>query len=78
MMNEGKLKSIISIFLKIPPEKISGNTQINNSVIKGSVLFHRMISRVNDAFSIEIEDYSQIDNYNDLIRLIEQDSKDTK
>ena len=64
MRNE--LRSILAKFLKIDQEQIDDDTVIDSSVVKGSVLFHRMISRVNDLYNIEILNYSSIKTYNDL------------
>ena len=69
-MHENKLKNIISKFVKLPPESIIEETIIDSSVLKGSVLFHRMISRVNDLYDIQIENYNQINSYKDLVKLI--------
>ena len=65
MNNEIKL--IISKFLKINESEINDETIIDSSVVKGSVLFHRMISRINDLFNVEITNYSSIKTYKDLI-----------
>lgn len=61
------LNIIISKFLKIPKSEINNQTIIDSSAVKGSVLFHRMISRINDLFNVEIINYSKIKNYKDLI-----------
>lgn len=71
-MDENKLKNIISKFVKLPPESITEETIIDNSVLKGSVLFHRMISRVNDLYDIQIENYNQIHTYKDLLKSINE------
>ena len=67
---DNDLKLILSKFLKISIEQISEDTIIDSSVLKGSVLFHRMISRVNDLYQIEIKDYPSIKTYQDLLREI--------
>ena len=53
-MNEEMLKKIVSVFIKKTPTVIQNNTVIDNSVIQGSVLFHRMISRINDFYKFEL------------------------
>ncbi len=71
-MNEAMLKKIVSVFIKKPINTIQNDTIIDNSVIQGSVLFHRMISRINDFYDIEIENYGDIGNYSNLLRIVQQ------
>ena len=71
-MHEDRIKIIIGKFLKVSPDLIKDDTIIDSSVLKGSVLFHRMISRINDACNVEIEDYASIKNYADIIKNIEK------
>ena len=66
-----ELKSILAKFLKITESEINNDTIIDSSVVRGSVLFHRMISRVNDLYNIEIINYSSIKTYKDLISEID-------
>lgn len=68
---ENELKSILAKFLKINKDQINDGTAIDSSVIQGSVLFHRMISRINDLYNIEILNYSLIKTYKDLISEID-------
>jgi len=68
---ENELKSILAKFLKINKDQINDGTAIDSSVLQGSVLFHRMISRVNDLYNIEILNYSLIKTYKDLISEID-------
>ena len=67
------LKKIVSVFLKNDPQEINDNTVIDNSAIRGSVLFHRMISRINDYYDVELEHYEKIKTFSDLSN--ELDSK---
>ena len=76
-MNEDMLKKIISVFIKKPPQNIDNDTIIDNSVIKGSVLFHRMVSRINDFFNIEIDNYQNIKNYSDILNIVKNKLKNT-
>ena len=69
-MNELLIKKVISVFLKKDPETIVEDTIIDTSVIQGSVLFHRMIARINDLLKIEIENYEKIHTYRDLLNQI--------
>jgi hypothetical protein len=66
-----ELKSVLAKFLKINKDQINDDTVIDSSVVKGSVLFHRMISRVNDLYNIEIVNYSSLKTYKDLISEID-------
>jgi len=66
-----ELKSILAKFLKITESEINNDTIIDSSVVRGSVLFHRMISRVNDLYNIEIINYSSIKTYKDLVSEID-------
>tara|TARA_B110000438_G_C15347573_1_gene450651 strand:- start:171 stop:401 length:231 start_codon:yes stop_codon:yes gene_type:complete len=72
-MNKQMLKKIVSVFLKNDPQEINDNTVIDNSAIRGSVLFHRMISRINDYYDVELEHYEKIKTFSDLSN--ELDSK---
>ena len=69
-MEENKIKIIIGKFLKVSPDYITEDTIVDSSVLKGSVLFHRMISRINDACNVEIKDYATIKSYADIIKKI--------
>jgi len=60
------LKEIICKFIKIDKESLSDDTIIDSSVLSGSVLFHRMISRINDLYDIEIINYTLIKTFGDL------------
>ena len=64
---EDKLKSVLAKFLKLEIDQITDDTIIDSSVVQGSVLFHRMISRVNDLYNIEIINYTSLKTYKDLI-----------
>ena len=66
-MSNQKIKKIVSVFLKTQPDKIMNDTVIDTSVIQGSVLFHRMIARINDSMNIEIENYDKIHTFQDLL-----------
>ena len=69
-MNELQIKKIISVFIKKDSKTIVEDTIIDTSVIQGSVLFHRMIARINDLLKIEIENYAKIHTYGDLLNQI--------
>ena len=66
-MSDLIIKKIVSVFLKTQPDKIMNDTIIDTSVIQGSVLFHRMIARINDQLNIEIENYDKIHTFQDLL-----------
>jgi len=71
-MNNTNLKKIVSKFTKIPIEDINDNTVIDNTVIRGSILFHRMISKINELYDVEIDSYDKIKNYEDLVISIQK------
>ena len=64
---QDELKTIIAKFLKIDRDEINNDTIIDSSVVQGSILFHRMISRINGLYNIEIINYSSLKTYKDLI-----------
>ena len=76
-MNEDILKKIVSVFIKKPSESITNSTAIDSSTIQGSVLFHRMISRINDSFQIEIDNYGELNNYEELCKIIKKKLEET-
>ena len=71
-MNENDVKIIVAKFLKVSSNSITGETIVDSSVLKGSVLFHRMISRINDICNVELKDYSSIRTYSDIIEAIKK------
>jgi len=70
-MDETNLKKIVGLFLKVNPNEINDVTIIDTSVLQGSVLFHRMISKINDLFQINLVG-GNIHTYSDLINEIER------
>lgn len=73
MLNEDEIiiiKEIVSKFLRTNVADINDDTLIDSSVMQGSVLFHRMISRINQIYSIEIDNYANIKTLRDLIKSI--------
>jgi hypothetical protein len=69
-MKENDVKVIVAKFLRINSDSINDETIVDSSVLKGSVLFHRMISRINDICNVEIKDYSSIRTYSNIIEAI--------
>ena len=74
-MNEEMLKKIVSTFIKVSPELITNETPIGKNIIQGSILFHRMISRINDHYKIDIQNYKNINYYSDLLKIIRDENK---
>jgi len=73
LLNEDEIiiiKEIVSKFLRTNVADINDDTLIDSSVMQGSVLFHRMISRINQIYSIEIDNYANIKTLRDLIKSI--------
>ena len=64
------IKKIVAVFLKVNPESIEDDTVIDNSAIQGSILIHRMISRINNLYDIQIDDHSNLKTFLDLINLV--------
>ena len=75
-MNENMIKKIVSKFIKKGPETINNDTIIDSSIIQGSILFHRMISRINDIYEIEIDNYGDIKKYKHLLMIVKKKVKD--
>jgi len=69
-MEINDIKKIVSIFLKINPDLINDDTIIDKTAIQGSILFHRMISRINNLYNTDISDTSDVKTFNDLTNLI--------
>ena len=70
-MNENNLKKIIGLFIKKSITEIGEDIIIDNSVLQGSVLFHRMISKVNSTYEVNITG-ENVKTYGDLKKLIEE------
>ncbi|MHA4808324.1 holo-ACP synthase [Flavitalea flava] len=64
---EEKIKEIISVFIKIPPQQIDGDTVIDRSALQSSILLHRMYARLAES-GVTVENYTLIRNFGDLIR----------
>ena len=66
---EEQLKEIIGGFIHLSPDEIRESTPINRSVLKGSIVLHRMYAKLADA-GIVVNNYQDIDNYGALLRRI--------
>jgi hypothetical protein len=66
VLEEIKIKSIISRFLRTPLESIEHSTVIDKSVFQGSVIFARMISKINEECKSNV-DGNNFRTYNDLL-----------
>jgi hypoxanthine-guanine phosphoribosyltransferase len=73
MIDEKKVKKIVSTFLRKKSGDIDDETVIDTTVLQGSVLFARMLSKVNDVCSTDI-DGQDIKTYGDLISAINSGS----
>lgn len=67
------LKKIISVFIKQPIDKINENTIIDKSVIQGSIMIHRMYSKISE-IGFPVSDYSEIITYGQLLKKLNPDS----
>jgi hypothetical protein len=70
-MNEMKIKKIVGTFLRIKPNDISEETIIDATVLQGSVLFARMISKVNALCETDLDGLN-VHTYGDLINTINE------
>jgi hypothetical protein len=72
-MNELKIKKIVSLFLRVKPNEITGETIIDTSVLQGSILYSRMISKVNAVSQTDLDGLN-IRTFSDLLDAIKKDS----
>ncbi|HVU54288.1 MAG TPA: 4'-phosphopantetheinyl transferase superfamily protein, partial [Puia sp.] len=63
---EDKIKDIISVFIKVPSDQIGPATAIGRTVVKNSILLHRMYARLQEE-GIVVDNYSQIQTFSDLL-----------
>lgn len=61
-----KLKELVSGFIKIPAEQIENSTPIDRSVVKNSILLHRMYARLKEE-NIIVNDYWEVKTFGDLV-----------
>ncbi len=64
---EEKIKEILGIFLKIPPEQLLPATVIDRSAVSSSILLHRMYAKL-AAEGITVKDYQQVRTFGDLLQ----------
>jgi len=68
-MNEiGQMKKIVATFLKTDDHLIGPDTIIDKSVIKGSIMIHRMYAAIARELKIEIKNYSKIRTFSQLLQ----------
>ncbi len=71
-----ELKKIIAVFIKKDPSDINNNTLINNAVISGSILIHRMYAAINkDGYTIK--EYNDINTFGELLDRLKLNSDNT-
>lgn len=61
-----KLKELISGFIKIPADQIDNSTAIDRSVVKNSILLHRMYARLKEE-NIVVNNYWEVRTFGDLV-----------
>ncbi|WP_336515197.1 holo-ACP synthase [Pollutibacter soli] len=61
-----KLKELVSGFIKIPADQIDSATPIDRSVVKNSILLHRMYARLKEE-NIIVNDYWEVKTFGDLL-----------
>ena len=64
---ESLIKPIIAEFLKVDQSTIVGNTIIDRSAVKGSILVHRMYGAIANA-GVVVTDYTAIRTYGQLLQ----------
>lgn len=63
---EEKIKSILSLYLKVPAEQINPQTIIDRSAVESSILLHRMYANLLKE-NIAINNYWDVKTYGDLL-----------
>lgn len=66
---EGKIKNIISAFIRVPTEQISHDTIIDRSSVSSSITLHRMYAKLAEE-GIVVEDYWNIKKFSTLLERI--------
>jgi phosphopantetheinyl transferase (holo-ACP synthase) len=64
---EEKIKEIVSVFIKVPPEQIGAGTPIGRAALQSSILLHRMYARLGEE-GVVVSDYAEIKVFGDLMR----------
>ncbi|HTR30461.1 MAG TPA: 4'-phosphopantetheinyl transferase superfamily protein [Puia sp.] len=64
---EEKIREIISVFIKVPPDQIVESTPIDRRAVQSSILVHRMYARLGEAGFV-VDDYAGIAVFGDLMR----------
>ncbi|MDQ8180927.1 4'-phosphopantetheinyl transferase superfamily protein [Pelagicoccus sp. SDUM812005] len=49
MEDDEKIREIVASFLKTPPSSINSNTPVGKKAVAGSIILHRMYSKLSDA-----------------------------
>jgi phosphopantetheine--protein transferase-like protein len=63
---EEKIREIVSGFIKVPAAQIAESTPIDRTVLKSSILLHRMYARLGEE-GVVVNDYAGIKVFGDLI-----------
>ncbi len=71
-----KTKEILSIYLKMPADKINTATIIDRSVVSSSILLHRMYAKL-AAENIIVNDYQQVRTFGDLLQQVSNGTGNT-
>jgi phosphopantetheine--protein transferase-like protein len=66
---ENKIKSIVSVFIKIPAEQISYDTVIDRSSVSSSITLHRMYAKLAEE-GIVVQDYWNIQKFATLLERV--------
>lgn len=66
---ENKIKSIVSVFIKVPAEQISRDTVIDRSSVNSSITLHRMYAKLAEE-GIVVQDYWNIQKFDTLLERV--------
>ncbi|HEY4109849.1 holo-ACP synthase [Puia sp.] len=62
---EGKLKEIVSAFIRVPAEQIGAATPVDRRAVKSSIMLHRMYARLAEEGFV-VKDYASVRVFGDL------------
>ncbi len=62
-----RIKEILGLFLKLPADEINTSTIIDRSIIKSSIVLHRMYAKL-AAENFLVDNYQDVHTYGDLLK----------
>jgi len=70
MVKISEIKEVVGKFVKMDGSKINDNVLVNRRAVGGSIMVHRMYAAIEAEFGVKIDDYSDINNFGDLLSKI--------